>query len=1206
MQNIIGYGGKSGGGASETPDNLLSDSVASIIDLVSEGEIQGLVNGMQSVYFNQTPLQNSDNTYNFTGATVTFNPGTTSQLPLPGFPAVNNEIAVGVTLLATTPWVQNISNLQLNAVRVTLAVNALSKTDTSSGAVTGYLINYTIELSTDGAAYVPVISTAFNGKCTSEYDRTHVINLPVAHSGWNIRVTRTTPNANSAYVADTTLIKSYTQVIYANLSYPMSAVVGIQIDAKQFGTSIPTRAYHLQGRIISVPSNYNPTTRAYTGIWNGTFMPAYTNNPAWVFYDLMLNNRYGLGSRITAAQVDRYALYQIGQYCDQLVPDGHGGSGMEPRFTCNLYLQQQADAYKVLQDLATIFQGMSYWAGGSIVAVADMPTTSSPYIYTAANTIGGKFSYVGSPQKTRYNVALVTWNDPNDFYKQKVETVQDQIGVNRYGIRQTSVNAFGCTSQGQAQRLGLWTTLTSRLETQTVTFGVGLDGVIAMPGEIIRVADPVKMGRRNAGRISSYSGRVVVVDVAPPTAVAGNNFTAILPTGLAETQVISTIVGNVITLVTGFSSAPIAQSVWSVDNVDLVAPTYKVLSVTEKEGLTYEITAVEHNASKYGAIDYGTIISVPPQSVVPTSVQPGPASVTATTYNTVSQGIQNATMVISWPQTQYAVSYTAEWQWNNNNWVTITPTGALQSEVVGIYAGNYLCRVKATNALGVNSLPVYSTLTALTGFVGVPPSVTSLTTTSIVFGITVNWGFPSTGATDTLRTEIWYGTTNVLANASKLGDYAYPQSSYTMMGLQSGATFFFWVRLVNNSGIIGPFFPTGTGVIGSSSTDATVILAYLAGQISQTQLAQDVLGPIKEVPNIVTRLTTATDALAATQLTSNSASDTAVATARTDLQAQVALSNAAIVSEQTARAAADTAIASSVTTLQATVAGNTAAISTESTARATADSAISTNVTTVTASAAANTAAVSNNAAAIATTNGSLAAMYTIKTSVTSDGRTVVAGIGVGVDNGSGVLESQVLVSADRFAIINPATGGGSSVLTTPFVVTGGQTYIQSAIIQDASITNAKIANATITAANIANAAIGSAQIATAAITNAKIGTAEVGTLTVAGNAITQTSVASSYGNTASVSLVCTGGPVQVLAYSVVGPPSGSGEGSTYGTSAASVSRDGTVVGSSTGGTGGSCSVILADYPGAGTHTYVVDGGNVSGGVFISIMETKR
>jgi predicted phage tail protein len=493
MIEIIGSGGGKGGGgsssATEEADSLHSTAYAKILDLISEGEILGLVNGAKSIYYDKTPLQNSDGTYNFTNVTVDTRTGTQYQDVIAGFPDVESETSVNVELRQDTPYTRFFSNTQLSAVRITLSVPALSQTNTSNGNVSGYTVQYAIDVNTDGAGFVEVLNTAFSGKTTSEYNRSHRIDLPAATTGWTVRVRRLTADTASSYIQDTTNIKSVTEIIDAKLRYPMSAIIGTKIDASQF-SSIPTRAYHVKGRLIKIPSNYNPDSRTYTGAWNGTFSIAYSNNPAWVFYDLVLNDRYGLGDRIDASMIDKWSLYAIGQYCDVMVSDGKGGT--EPRFTCNVYIQQRADAYKVLQDLATTFRGMAYYAGGAIYATADMP--SDPvYTYTNANVLDGKFKTSGTAQRTRYNTALVTWNDPSNFYEQAVETVQDQDGINRYGIQQVEITAFGCTSQGQAQRIGLWNTVTSRLETQSKTFTVGMDGLMALPGQIVRIADSVAM-----------------------------------------------------------------------------------------------------------------------------------------------------------------------------------------------------------------------------------------------------------------------------------------------------------------------------------------------------------------------------------------------------------------------------------------------------------------------------------------------------------------------------------------------------------------------------------------------------------------------------------------------------------------------------------------------------------------------------------------
>lgn len=698
MREIIGYGGKSGSGGSggsETPDSLHSISYAKVLDLVSEGEIQGLADGMKSVYFNETPLQNADGTYNFKGATVDFRPGTQVQDPIDGFPDVSNEIGVGVELRSTSPWTKSISNTQLTSVSIRLGINALTKADTANGSIGGYTVAYKIELSTDGSAYEVVVDSAFSGKTTSQYQRSHRIKLPKANTGWTVRVVRTTPNANSSTTADGTTILTYTELIDARMRYPMSAIVGVQIDAAQF-QSIPTRAYDLYGRILSVPSNYDPVARTYSGIWNGTFKPAWTNNPAWIFYDLLINGRYGLGNLIPSSYVDKWGLYQIAQYCDQMVPDGHGGT--EPRFTCNLYLQSAAEAYKVLQDLAALFRGITYWAGGTIMASADMPQDPT-YIFTAANVIDGKFHNTGSSKKTRYTVAVVSWNDPANFYKPKAEYVQDDEGLIRYGVQQLNLTAFGCTSQGQAQRAGKWALLTSRLETDVVTFSVALDALVVTPGQVVRIANPNKAGRRNGGRIRAAVGRVVTLDKAPVIA-AGDSLSVILPTGISETKTVESISSNDVTVSGDWSVLPQAPAIWSVESTNLVAPTYRIISITQKDSFSFEISAIRHEPGKFGYIDNGTKIQAQPvtiQKSIPST--PTNLMFSSTPY-WVDDSVSAVDGILSW--TGYSPNYLVSYRRGDDIW-TDKNVATSSIDIKAMQPGDYSFSVTAVSSTGLKS-----------------------------------------------------------------------------------------------------------------------------------------------------------------------------------------------------------------------------------------------------------------------------------------------------------------------------------------------------------------------------------------------------------------------------------------------------------------------------------------------------------------------
>jgi len=1063
-------GGGSGSTPTESPDSLHSIAYARVLDLVSEGPIYGLVNGLQSVYLDDTPIQNSDGSVNFSNYSVDYRVGTQDQTYMPGFPSVETEEAVSVPLTSDTPWVHQVENTQLTAVRVRFGVPALQKSDSTTGNVTGYRIEYAIDLATDGGSYAQVVTGAFDGKTTTLYERSVRIELPAASTGWLVRVRRITPNAHSSLIADTVNIEAITEIIDRKLRYPMSALVGLSFDAQSF-SSVPTRAYDIKGLLIRVPTNYDPEARTYSGTWDGTFKTAWSNNPAWVFYDLVLNTRYGLGARIDASMVDKWGLYNIGQYCDVMVSDGKGGQ--EPRFTCNAVIQSQADAYKVLQDLATTFRGIAYWGPGAVVASADMP--SDPvYVYTAANVVDGKFEYAGSERKTRYTTALISWNDPANAYKQAVEYVPDEDGIARYGVVKAQITAFGVTSQGQAHRVGLWTLLTSRYETNTVTFQVGLDGTMCAPGQVVAVADPRKAGRRIGGRIRAVSGRTVTLDKAPAVG-AGDELTVILPTGIAQKRTVQSVAGDAVTVSDIFTTQPVPGAVWMLESADLASQLFRVVSVAESDNdgqIVYTVNATQYEPGKYAAIDNGAAIQVRPVTVIPPPVQPPPSNVALSTYSVIDQGISKTVMVIAWNAADKAVSYLPEWRKDNGEWVAMNSVGGLQAEVVGIYQGTYLARVRAVNAMGVTSIPAYGVDTALTGKTSPPPQVTSLTTESIVFGINLKWTFPADGsAGDTQRTEIWYSRTNALADAIKFSDFAYPQASTSYQGLAAGQSFFFWARLVDTSGNIGPWYPATDGVNGQSSSDETEYEAYFAGHITQTSLGADLLETIELIPDLQQDVQQNAAAITNEQQ-ARVDGDTALSNRIDQVSAQVVIPEmagstgdyagstqvyAGVWSEQSARAEADLALAKNVETTTAQISSTKttllAAVQTETQARVDADSAMSSQITTVQAQANANTAAVQTVANSYADLNGRVAASYQIKTQITANGRTYIAGIGVGVDNTSGVVESQVLVSASRFAVLDP---NGSSV-TAPFVIQGGQAFISQALIGVGWIQNANI-----------------------------------------------------------------------------------------------------------------------------------------------------
>lgn len=709
---LRGAGGSSGDKPRtpiESPDSLRSIAYARIVDLVSEGEIVGFAdqaNPLTCVYLNETPVANADGSLNFKNLQIDSRVGTQTQDYLPNFEGVENEIAIGLELRQETPWVRAITNLNLNSVRVRLSVPVLTQTNTSNGDITGASVSYRIELQTDGGAFVTKLTSAFTGKTTTKYERSHRIELPPAATGWTIRVVRITANSETAGLQNATYIESFAEIVEAKLRMPMSALVSVIVDAEQFG-SIPSRAYRLKGRIIRVPSNYDPDTREYTGVWDGTFQSRYSNNPAWVFYDMALNTRYGLGHMVPQDLVDKWTLYRIAQYCDQEVPDGFGG--LEPRFTCNLVLQAQNDALRVMQDLATVFRGIIYANGGSITAVGDMPE-DPVYTYTPANVIDGKFTYSGSSRKVRHTVALVSWTDLSDFGRAKVEYVDDPEGIARYGIQQTEVIAIGCTSRGQARRWGRYLLATERYETDTVAFGVGLDGTVVAPGKIINIADPLRSGQRRGGRIKSATASSVTVDMMAISVSSGDTLVATLPTGVTQRRIISSIVGNTINVGLPFTAVPVTQSVWAVDSDDVPLASYRVLGVAERDegdSLGYNLTGIVHIPGKFGFADTGEPIEVTPIPDVPGPVVPSPTGLAISQRDVTDQNTTVKVVNLSWDIVPVAVAYNVQWRQGDGSWADLGNVGYFNIDLPNVRPGPFEVQVIAINALGQRSLPAF-------------------------------------------------------------------------------------------------------------------------------------------------------------------------------------------------------------------------------------------------------------------------------------------------------------------------------------------------------------------------------------------------------------------------------------------------------------------------------------------------------------------
>ncbi|HHT3488589.1 TPA: phage tail protein [Enterobacter hormaechei] len=728
----------------------------------------------------------------------------------------------------------NTSNTQLSAVRLRLKWPSLFQQE-DDGDLVGYSIKYAIDLQTDGGTWQTVLNTSVTGKTTSGYERSHRIDLPQAGSTWTIRLRKITADANSAKIGDTMTLQSFTEVIDAKLRYPNTALLYIEFDSSQFNGSIPQISCEPRGRVIRVPDTYDPETRSYSGTWTGAFKWAWTDNPAWIFYDLVVSDRFGLGHRLTAANIDKWTLYQVAQYCDQMVPDGKGGDGTEPRYTCNVYIQDRNDAYTVLRDFAAIFRGMTYWGGDQIVALADMPRDVD-YSYTRANVVGGRFTYSSSTTKTRYTTALVSWSDPGNAYADAMEPVFEQALVARYGFNQLEMTAIGCTRQSEANRKGRWGILTNNKD-RVVSFDVGLDGNIPQPGYIIAVADELLSGKVMGGRISAVNGRVIKLDRVADAA-AGDRLILNLPSGASQSRTIQAVNGESVTVTTAYSETPQAEAVWVVESDELYAQQYRVVSVSDNDDGTFSITGAWHDPDKYARIDTGAIIDQRPVSVIPPGNQSPPANIVISSFSVVQQNISVETMRVSWDQAQNAIAYEAQWRRNDGNWVNVPRSSTTSFDVPGIYAGRYLVRVRAINAAEISSGWGYSEEKTLTGKVGNPPKpVGFIASDNVVFGIELNWGFPA-NTDDTLKTEIQYSLTGTEDDAMLLADVPYPQRKYQQMGLKAGQIFWYRAQLVDRSGNESGYTDF---VRGQASIDVSDITDAILEEIKETDTFKDLI-----------------------------------------------------------------------------------------------------------------------------------------------------------------------------------------------------------------------------------------------------------------------------------------------------------------------------------------------------------------------------
>ncbi|WP_313159813.1 host specificity protein J [Mixta calida] len=1003
MQLIQGatliQGRKGGGGSAHTPveepDDLLSVAKLKMLLAISEGEIQGELTAQQ-IYLNDTPLANDDGSYNFTGVKWEFRTGTQDQAYIQGLPEIDNELSIGVQVKAASPWVRQFTDLNLDAVRVKLSL-PVQYAYKDNGDMVGTVTRYAIDLSVDGGAWKTVVNGTFDGKTTSEYQRDHRIDLPTASSGWSVRVRRITPDSTSSKLVNAFSVFSVAEVIDSKLRYPNTALLYVELDSSQFNGSVPKTTCKPKGKVVRVPTTYDPVTRTYNGTWTGDFKLAYTNNPAWIFYDLVLDEIYGMGNRVDATMIDKWELYSIAQYCDEKVPNGAGGT--EPRFTCNVYIQSQQDAYNVLKDISAIFRGITFWGNDQIYVKADVPQNDVDFVYHASNVIDGLFTYAGGTYKNRYTSCQVSWSDPQNHYSDTIEGVYDTDLVQRYGVNETQLTAIGCTSQSEAHRRGRWAIL-SNAKDGTISFGVGLDGYIPLPAEIIGVADPFRAARQNGGRLSAVNGLSFTLDRTVDYG-AGDRLVLNLPDGTAQTRTIASVSADkkTVKVSTAFSQVPVKGAVWAIDSDNLAIQYFRVTSITSNDDGTFTVSGVQHDPNKYRYIDDGVKIDPAPITVTPPGVMKAPQNILITETDHVAQGLTVASMQVTWDKVDNAIRYAAQWRKDNGDWVNVGQVSSQGFTIQGIYTGVYDVRVRAINAMDVSSPWGYAESTTLNGKVGKPGMpVNLIATTDVVWAIYIKWAFPA-GSGDTAYTEIEVATTADGQNPLFLAYVPYPGVSYQHGPMPAGVRRWYRARLVDRIGNKGDWTAF---VEGASNTDANDLIGSVVEEFMNSADGKALLEPLVTSPEAILQ-----DVLATYDSVNQQ-------------WANYGENRAGIIQAQKVAADAQSSIASLRTDVTAQFADQQAAIQQKMTAYADAS-------------------------------GGS--AIYTLKTGIKYGGVNYDAGLSVAVTINGTQVDTRVAVNANQFVVMS---GSGNNVYS-PFVIKDGQVLISQAFIGEGWITNAMI-----------------------------------------------------------------------------------------------------------------------------------------------------
>ncbi|WWD14451.1 tail protein [Klebsiella phage HelplessSquare] len=1029
----------------EMPDNLISKDKVKLLLAVSDGEV---VNdfSMKQLHFGGVPVQNEDGTFNYEGVIAEFRPGTQTQDYIQGFSESSAEFQVARDVTHNTPYTLTVSNKNLSAIRFRLLwPRVLTQKD--NGDMVGSVVEYKIEMAVDGASYQTYLTGKIDGKnTTGGYDRSIRVNLPQDFTSQVlIRVSRVTPDADGVKVVDAFQVQSYAEVIDAKFRYPLTAMLYVEFDSDLFQNQIPTISLKKKWKIIQVPSNYDPVNRTYTGTWDGTFKWAWSNNPAWVLYDLIMNQRYGLDQRELGIPVDKWSLYEVSQYCDELVPDNRGG--MEPRYLMDMIVQSQVEAFQLVRDVCSAFRGMTFYNGESLSIIVDKPR-DPVYLFTADNVVDGVFVRTFPSEKTMYTSCNVMFDDAENQYEQDVEPVFNADAAMRFGHNPTSITAIGCTRRTEANRRGRWI-LQTNLSATTVSFSTGLEGMIPSCGDVIYVADPHWQSAFNlvlSGRIMEVSGTQVFLAFRCD-AKAGDTLILNTDDGKPLRRTIASVSadGKTLTLNVGYNFDVAPDSVFLIESDQLAAEQYVVTRIekgSDDDEFTFAITATQYNPNKYDAIDNGVITDDRPTSVVDPDSLGAPKDLTISSFSRIVQGMSVETMVIGWSAVQYAKLYEVQWRKDGGNWNNVPRTATTQVDIEGIYAGEYQARVRCIS--GGNIASPWSALASatLTGKVGAPKGPINLfASDNEIFGIRVKWAMPE-GAEDTAYIELYQSQSGTDQDASLLTLIPYPAAEYWHSILPAGYVNWYKARSVDRIGNVSPWTDYARGM---SSTDVNAITDVILDEILDSdamkelqESAQDSAAKLNEYANSIIQNALANDGDVRIMRKENG-----------KRKAEIKHAEVLIANETEARVQQVNQISAEFNeNLNAGLTQVNEALANETEARVTSEEALSARIGE-------NSAALDQKLDSWADVNG-VGSMYTMKLGLKYNGQEYNSGMAMQLTAQGNNVVSQVLFIADRFAIIRNAASGA---YTLPFVVQNDQVFMNNALIQDGSITNAKIGN---------------------------------------------------------------------------------------------------------------------------------------------------